>query len=103
MVGDEVLNWLGLILGAAGLAAVFWAGDNFGWNAHEYAKVVAASKIRNAELARLKRKDKVAEVQEKAQFDAADKDFAGKKVGACVINAEQAQAFQTHSLELMGN
>lgn len=98
-----MFNWLGLGLGAALIVAVFFAGDYWGPHAIRLAQIESASKVRNAELSRLKRKDKVAEVQEKAQFAAADKDFTGKKVGACVVNAEQAQALQSHSLQLMGN
>lgn len=95
-----MFNWIGLGLGAALIVAVFFAGDYWGPHAIRLAQIEAASKVRNAELARLKRKDKAVEVAENAQFAAADKELSAQELGQCVVTLDQEHAFALHAVQL---
>lgn len=97
-----MVNWLGLGLGAAFVVAVFFAGAYYGPPAYELAQIKSANKVRNAELARLKRKDKAVEAAENAQFAAADKELSTKNIGQCVVTIDQEHAFALHAVQLMG-
>ena len=90
-----MFNWIGLGLGAAFIVAVFFAGDHYGFNANKLAQVEAASKVRNAELARLKRRETAEGSKEDVRFAEEDKAFraSAKGLGArCILTSGQAAA-----------
>lgn len=88
------MNWIGPIAMVLVAVFLFWAGDTYGRNARLYAEVVAAARVRNADLQRLNQSQSQAAEDEARRFAASDKAFqdALRSVGQCILTKAQAEA-----------
>jgi hypothetical protein len=76
------------------LGFTFWAGDNYGWSAREYAKCKTATARRNAAISSANRTEIAKHAEEEAKRAADRKAFdkAARGIGQCLLTGDQAAA-----------
>lgn len=88
------MQWVGPAIGAVAIILSAWAGNAYGPNALRLNQIVSVAKIKNAELARMKRKELADAQAEDERFKAEDTAFkeASSGVEACILTQVQADA-----------
>jgi hypothetical protein len=88
--------WIPWVGGGVAVVAVFWAGDNYGWNARQYAKCQALTEQRNADIAVVNRSEEAKHDDESRKAEEARIAF-GKCPGvqSCVLTADTAACLNT--------
>ena len=86
--------WVGWVGAGLVVTAIFWAGDNYGWNAHQYAKCKTETARRNAAVARVNADELKRQIIEAAKRIEARNAFnaVSPSIGQCLLTGDQAAA-----------
>jgi hypothetical protein len=88
--------WVPWVAGGLMVTGIFWAGDNYGWNARQYAKCKTVTTRRNAAIASVNRSEDAKHAEEAREREAARVAFSQcPGVQSCLLTAETAACLNT--------
>jgi len=92
-----MLPWWGYwVAGGLLVTGIFWAGDQYGWSARQYAKCKTVTARRNAAIASVNRSEEVKHAEEAEKRAAARIAFSKcPGVQSCVLTADTAACLNT--------
>jgi hypothetical protein len=83
--------WVPWVGGGVAVVAIFWAGDNYGYNARQYAACKAETARRNSDVAKVNTEETARHAVEETERQAARTAFATcPGVQSCPLTADTA-------------
>jgi hypothetical protein len=99
-MGIAVPWWVPVVGAGLLVTGIFWAGDNYGWNARQYAKCKTITARRNAAIASVNRSEEAKHLEESQKRERAMLAF-GKCPGVqqCTLTADTAACLNNLRVE----
>jgi hypothetical protein len=84
--------WMPWVGGGVAVVAIFWAGDNYGYNARQYAACKAETARRNDAISKVNTDETKRHAGEEAKRSTDRAAFDKASIGQCLLTGDQAAA-----------